>query len=119
MAEYDEGYAYQFTCVAYGQPQPDTVTWYYQPQGGVRSRLINGALGNRVTLYDSETVQEGGSTFVVTVMQFCNVMTTDTGMFTCEAGHDVHSDSQSFGLTVVQPGCKCVCLGEGNGQNLT
>ena len=109
-ADYFEGLTYQFTCVAYGQPQPNSFTWSYSVPGMATSQLNNGSLSNRVTISQPTVVQQSGNTFVVTVLQLCDVRVTDMGMFTCEAAHDVHSDSQSFGLTVIQPGCKYVCV---------
>ena len=80
-----------FTCVAYGD-LPLTISW--SREGSV---LMNDS--QRVAIYEEE-VEEGGITFVQSILQICSAESDDAAIYNCTAGNDVDNVTANFELTV-------------------
>ena len=55
-----------------------------------------------ITIHEEE-FEEGGITFVQSVLQICSVKTNDTGVYSCIADIEGSNDTASFELIVVPP----------------
>ena len=79
------------TCVAYGD-LPLSISW---SRDG--STLMNDS--QRITIYEQE-VEEGGITFIQSILQICSTEANDAGVFSCIAKNEAGNDTANFELTV-------------------
>ena len=86
----DAGSTVLFMCVSYGDPVP-TITWSGNGQ----------TLGNnsKVTVYE-ELLSKSGITFVKSILQICDVESSDAGVYSCGAENVLGSDAVSFDISV-------------------
>ena len=82
------------TCVAYGD-QPLSISW--SREGSV---LMNDS--QRITIYEEE-VEEGGITFIQSILQICSTESSDAGVYSCIAANEAGNDTATFELTVTPP----------------
>ena len=82
------------SCVAYGD-LPLGISW--SREGSI---LMNDS--QWITIHEEE-FEEGGITFVQSVLQICSVKTNDTGVYSCIADIEGSNDTASFELIVVPP----------------
>ena len=82
------------TCVANGD-LPLSISW--SREGTV---LMNDS--QRITIYEEE-IEEGGITFVQSVLQICSIGTSDAGIYSCIAENGASNDTATFELTVAVP----------------
>ena len=88
------GQTVRLTCVAYGNPLP-SIKW----------TLGETDLADKVT---DETVEVGDTTFLVSVLQLCDITSADAAEYACTATNDVSGspvadNSAKFFLSVSQP----------------
>ena len=83
------------TCVANGD-LPLSISW--SREGTV---LLNDS--QRITIYEEE-IEEGGITFVQSVLQICSAETDDAGSYSCNADNTAGNDTANFELTVSEDG---------------
>ena len=79
------------TCVAYGD-QPLNISW--SREGSV---LMNDS--QRITIYEEE-VEEGGITFIQSILQICSTEADDAGVYSCNVDNEAGNDTANFELTV-------------------
>ena len=79
------------TCVAYGD-LPLSISW--SREGSV---LRNDS--QRITIFEEE-VEEGGITFIQSILQICSTEANDAGVYSCIAENDAGNDTSTFELTV-------------------
>ena len=79
------------TCVAYGD-LPLSISW---SRDG--STLMN--YSQRITIFEEE-VEEGGITFIQSILQICSTEANDAGVYSCIAENDAGNDTAAFELTV-------------------
>ena len=79
------------TCVAYGD-LPLSISW---SRDG--STLMNDS--QRITIYEQE-VEEGGITFIQSILQICSTEANDAGVYSCIAENEAGNDTAAFELTV-------------------
>ena len=82
------------TCVAYGD-LPLSISW--SREGSV---LMNDS--QRITIYEEE-VEEGGTTFIQSILQICSTEADDAGVYSCIAANEAGNDTATFELTVTPP----------------
>ena len=58
---------------------------------------------SRVTVYREEPVEEGGETYMVSVVEICGVERLDAGEYSCVANNSLSRDSASLALHVPDP----------------
>ena len=92
----DAGNAVNFTCVAYGIPNP-SVSW---KKG---STLLSMRNASRVTIYE-QLLTENGVTLVQSILELSSAEETDAGQYSCFADNTLGNDNASFVLTVVGRG---------------
>jgi len=90
----DAGNAVNFTCVAYGIPNP-SVSWKKD------NTLLSNA--SRVTIYE-QLLTENGVTLVQSTLELSSAEETDAGQYSCFADNTLGNDNASFVLTVVGRG---------------
>ena len=83
------------TCVANGD-LPLNISW--SREGTV---LMNDS--QRITIYEEE-IEEGGITFVQSILQICSAETDDAGSYSCNADNTAGNDTANFELTVSEDG---------------
>ena len=88
------------TCVAYGD-LPLSISW---SRDG--STLMNDS--QRITIYEEE-VEEGGITFIQSILQICSTEANDAGSYSCTADNAAGNDTASFELTISEDG-KLSCI---------
>ena len=79
------------TCVAYGD-LPLSISW---SRDG--STLMNDS--QRITIFEEE-VEEGGTTFIQSILQICSTEANDAGVYSCIAENEAGNDTATFELTV-------------------
>ena len=92
--EVPDGDTVLLTCVAYGD-LPLSISWSRES-----SILINDS--QRITIYGDE-VEEGGITFIQSILQICSTEANDAGVYSCIAENDAGNDTAAFELTVIPP----------------
>ena len=90
----DAGNAVNFTCMAYGIPNP-SISW---KKGD--TLLSN---DSRVTIF-ADLLTEDEVTFVYSMLELCIAEERDTGQYSCFADNTLGNDNASFVLTVVGRG---------------
>ena len=91
LTDVPDGNTILLTCVAYGE-LPLGISWSREG-----SLLMNNS--QRIVIYEEE-FEEGGITFVQSVIQICSAEADDAGVYNCTAENEVDSVSASFELTV-------------------
>ena len=91
LTEIPDGNTVLLTCVASGD-QPLNISW--SREGSV---LMNDS--QRITIYEEE-VEEGGTTFIQSILQICSIGTDDAGVYSCNADNEASNDTATFELTV-------------------
>jgi len=86
----DAGNAVNFTCMAYGIPNP-SISW---KKGD--TLLSN---DSRVTIF-ADLLTEDEMTFVYSVLELCSAEERDAGQYSCFADNTLGNDTASFVLTV-------------------
>ena len=79
------------TCSGTGFPQP-SITWTHNGQP-----LKN---NSRITIYENATEEDGGLTFVFSMLEVCSVRVSDDGLYECIVANRFVNDSANFTLTV-------------------
>ena len=79
------------TCSGTGFQQP-SITWTHNGQP-----LKN---NSRITIYENATEEDGGLTFVFSMLEVCSVRVSDDGLYECIVANRFVSDSANFTLTV-------------------
>ena len=87
------------TCVAYGDV-PLSISWNRED-----SIVMNDS--QRITIYEDE-VEEGGITFIQSILQICSTEANDAGVYSCIAENDAGNDTDAFELTVTPDEGVCV-----------
>ena len=82
------------TCVANGD-LPLSISW--SREGTV---LMNDS--QRIAIYEEEN-EEGGITFIQSILQICSIGPDDAGVYSCIAENDASNDTASFELNVARP----------------
>ena len=82
------------TCVAYGG-LPLSISW--SREGSI---LMNDS--QRITIYEEE-VEEGGITFIQSILQICSTEANDAGVYSCIAENEAGNDTATFQVTVTPP----------------
>ena len=83
-----------FTCVALATPLPEVV-W---TANGVT--IYNGT-DSRISVY-SDTLEQGGVTFVVSTLEICSVELEDDGLYSCVAQQGGRNTSAYFTLSIAE-----------------
>ena len=86
------------TCVAHGD-LPLSISW--SREGTV---LMNDS--QRITIYKEE-IEEGGITFLQSILQICSARADDAGAYSCIAENNAGDDTSNFELTVTPPEGLC------------
>ena len=94
LTDVPDGDTVLLTCVAYGD-LPLSISW--SREGSV---LMNDS--QRITIYEAE-IEEGGSTFLQSILQICSTEANDAGVYSCNAENEAGNDTASFELTVTPP----------------
>ena len=79
------------TCVAYGD-LPLSISWSRES-----SIVMNDS--QRITIYEDE-VEEGGITFIQSILQICSTEANDAGVYNCIAENEAGNDTATFEITV-------------------
>ena len=79
------------TCVAYGD-LPLSISWSRES-----SIVMNDS--QRITIYEDE-VEEGGITFLQSILQICSTEANDAGVYNCIAENEAGNDTATFEITV-------------------
>ena len=89
--EVPDGDTVFLTCVAYGD-LPLSISWSRES-----SIVMNDS--QRITIYEEE-VEEGGITFIQSILQICSTETNDAGVYNCIAENEAGNDTAAFEITV-------------------
>ena len=93
------------TCVAFGYPLPNSITWS-RSNGQDPPYVIENST-DYVNIYSQE-VEQGGAVFLQSILELCGVTEEYSGNYSCYAVSSAGNDSASFQL-IVQSGM-CVFL---------
>ena len=93
LTDVPDGDTVLLTCVAYGD-LPLSISW---SRDG--STLMNDS--QRITIYEQE-VEEGGTTYIQSILQICSMGADDAGVYSCNAENEGGNDTANFELTVAR-----------------
>ena len=79
------------TCSETGFPQP-SITWTHNGRP-----LEN---NSRITIDENATEEDGGLTFMFSMLEVCSVRASDGGLYECIVANRLVNDSANFTLTV-------------------
>ena len=99
LTDVPDGDTVLLTCVANGD-LPLSISW--SREGTV---LMNDS--QRITIYEEE-IEEGGITFLQSILQICSARADDAGTYSCIAENEAGNDTANFQLNVVPPEGMCV-----------
>ena len=86
----DEGSTMMAVCVGTGFPLP-SISWTVDG-----FTLEN---NSRINIIE-EVIEEGGTTFVQSILEVCSVSLLDAGLYQCTIANRIVNDSSDFNLTV-------------------
>ena len=89
------GHTVQLACLVYTDPPEAHLSISWSRQG---SDLMNDS--QQITIYE-QNVEEGGITFVKSILQICNFGEGNAGMYRCFAENIAGNDTASFELLVL------------------
>ena len=92
----EDGNTVIFTCVAVGAPPP-YVSWTFEDYP------LTNYSSSQITVYQ-DVLEETGILFTVGTLEICNVMSDNTGEYSCVASSGDRNVSVYFTLTTVEDG---------------